>query len=134
MRRPLRFNSEINVQEQVCDYLRLRYPFAIFRSDYASGLKLTMSQAVKHKHLQSSRAWPDLMIYEPVGGKQGLALELKRDDVKVYKLDGSLRKDEHVEEQAAMLEKLSRRGYRAEFACGFDQAQTVIDDYFRSNI
>ncbi|WP_439946480.1 hypothetical protein [Streptomyces sp. BBFR109] len=129
MRRVQRFNSEASLQQQVCDYLRLRYPGVLFRSDYASGLKLTMHQAVNHKRLQSSRAWPDLFIYEPRGGCQGLALELKREDVKIYKLDGTLRSDPHLREQAAMLGELAGRGYRAQFVCGFDAAVKAIDQY-----
>lgn len=131
MHRIQRYNSEANLQQQVCDYLRLRHPRAIFRSDYASGLKLTMNQAVQHKRLQSSRAWPDLVIYEPVGLYHGLALELKREDVKVYKTDGTLRSDPHLQEQADMLEALSKRGYKTRFACGFDAAVQAIDDYFK---
>lgn len=134
---PRRFrspNSEATLHQQVADYLRFRYTFAIFRSDYASGLKLTMPQAVQHKRLQSGRAWPDLAIYEPVGGFQGLFLELKREGVKVFKQDGTLRSDEHLKEQAEVLEQLRLRGYRAEFACGFKQAQAIIDDYFANNV
>lgn len=121
------------MQQQVCDYIRLRYPGAIFRSDYASGLRLTMNQAIEHKRLQSSRAWPDLIIYEPRGLYQGLALELKREDVKVYKADGTLRSDPHLQEQADMLTSLFKRGYKAQFACGFEAAVTAIDGYFKSS-
>lgn len=134
MRRPQRFNSEAQLQQQVCDYLHLSYPHAIFRSDYASGLKLTMNQAVKHKRLQSSRAWPDLFIYEAVGRHQGLALELKREDVKIYKLDGTLRSDAHLQEQMAMILELRKRGYAADFVCGFDHATRLIDWYFDGTI
>jgi hypothetical protein len=130
MRRYQSPRSEATVQQQVCRYLRIQYPSAIFRSDFASGMKLTMGQATKHKALQSSRAWPDLFIYEPVADRQGLAMELKAEGVTVFKKDGTLRKDEHLEEQAAMLEALRRRGYVATFAIGFDQAKSIIDEYF----
>lgn len=129
-RRVQRFNSEATLQQQVCSYLRIQYPGVVFRSDFASGLRLTMGQAVKHKQLQSARAWPDLFIYEPRGIYQGIALELKREGVKVFKLDGTLRSDPHLQEQAEMLDMLSARGYVARFAVGFDSARTIIDDYF----
>lgn len=123
-------NSESVIQQRVCLYLSTHYPSVIFRSDFASGLKLSMPQAALHKRLQSSRAWPDLAIYEPRSGHQGLFIELKREGVRVFKLDGSLRKDEHLHEQAAMLDNLRARGYKAEFASGYDAAIQLIEDYF----
>lgn len=121
------------MQQQVCDYLRLRFPGTMWRSDYASGLKLTQPQAVKHKRLQSGRAWPDLQIAEPAhfdhGEYHGLFIELKKEGVVIWKKDGTMRSDPHLLEQAAVLAELRRRGYRAEFAVGFDQAKALIDSY-----
>jgi hypothetical protein len=123
-------NTESVVQQRVCLYLRTHYPEVIFRSDFASGLKLTIGQAKLHKSLQSSRAWPDLVIYEPRGSYQGLCIELKREGVVLFKKDGTLRADEHVREQAAMLKALRDRGYYAYFAVGYDAAVRLIEDYF----
>jgi hypothetical protein len=98
------------VQLQVADYLRRQYPDALWRSDYASGLKLTMAQAVQHKRLQSGRGWPDIQIMEPssvfYGDYSGLFIELKREGVVIWNKDGSLRKDELLEEQARTLAAL----------------------------
>ncbi|WP_127886353.1 hypothetical protein [Rathayibacter festucae] len=124
-------NSESVIQQRVCLYLKTHYPDAIFRSDFASGLKLSIGQATLHKSLQSSRAWPDLVIYEPRGGLQGLCIELKRDGVVVFKKDGTLRADEHLQEQAAMLDALRQRGYHASFAVGYDAAVGLIEEYFQ---
>lgn len=123
---------ESQIQRQVCEYLRLQLPEAIFRSDYASGLKLTIVQAAQHKRLQSSRAWPDLVIYERShdGKYPLLALELKAPGVVIYKKDGTLRADKHLREQAAMLQALRDRGYAADFAIGFGDAVRKIDAYF----
>lgn len=42
-------------------------------------------------------------------------------------------KEENIEipipEQYDMLEQLRQRGYMAEFACGFDEAKEIIDEY-----
>ena len=38
---------------------------------------------------------------------------------------------EHIQEQADLLVKLRARGYIAEFACGFDEAKTIIDRYLK---
>lgn len=89
-----------------------------------------MGQAVKVKNLRSSRAFPDLVIYEQKRGFAALFLELKKDGVKIYRKDGSLLADEHIKEQAAMISLLNARGYKASFATGFDQAREIIDWYF----
>jgi hypothetical protein len=128
--------SEATLQRQVCDYIRLQYPGIIFRSDFASGMKLSIGQAAKHKRLQSSRAYPDLFIAEPrnerltgayTGHYCGLFIELKAKTI--YKKDGTLLANPHVAEQADMLEKLKLRGYMAKFAVGFDEAKAIIDEY-----
>ena len=128
--------TELELQAQVADYIRLRYPSVIFHSDFGSGIKLTMGQAVKQKRLQGGRrAWPDLFIAEPrrnkINGKQyhGAFLELKRDGVKVFKKDGELVANSHIREQAAVLDELRKCGYKAEFACGYDEAKKIIDEY-----
>lgn len=75
----------------------------------------------------------------------GLYLELKKDGTKlirdkdarkILKGELKLRKkgdwwDLHTEEQALMLEQLRQRGYRAEFAVGFDEAKRIIDEYLK---
>lgn len=136
---PKNVKHEESLQLQVCSYLRMQYPNVVFRSDYASGLMLTRNQAVKHKRLQSSRAWPDLFIYAPMvhGDKHycGLALELKKDGttviLKTGPRKGHLSTDQHIQEQAVMLRELNRIGYYANFAVGFDEAVKIIDWYFK---
>jgi hypothetical protein len=121
------------VHQQVCDYLKMRYPAVIFRTDFASGLKLPPQVAIRHARHQSGRAFPDLVIYEPshvlYGDYPLLAIELKAEGIELYKKDGTLRKNEHIEEQAAMLQKLRDKGYKAEFCIGFEPARKLIDEY-----
>ena len=126
---------------KVCDYLRKNYPDVLFRTDFSSGMKMTPWQAAKHKKFQKSRAWPDLFIAESgvvkfkKGNlivnlrKNGMFLELKADGVKLYKKDGTLRKNKHIEEQAEMLEKLRNGNYYAEFAIGYEDAIKQIHEY-----
>ena len=128
--------TELDIQMQVADYLRLRYPNVLFHSDYGSGIRLTPGQAVKQKRLQGGRrAWPDLFLAESkvdlidMIKYSGLMIELKRPGVKIYKKNGELVANEHIREQAALLEELRQRGYKAEFACGFDEAKKIIDEY-----
>ena len=119
--------TEDKLHAQVCEYIRLQYPKAMFNSDM-SGLKLTMGQAVKVKKLRSSRGFPDLMIYEPRRGYHGFFLELKKPGEKLVKRDGSW-KSEHLEEQSNIIMRLVGRGYYANFAVGFDSAKEQIDSY-----
>ena len=126
---------------KVCDYLRKNYPNVIFRTDFSSGMRMTPAQAAKHKKFQKSRAWPDLFIAE--SGfvkfkegplivnlrKNGMFLELKAEGTQLYKKDGTLRKNKHVEEQAEMLEKLNKAGYCAMFAVGYKDAICKIEQY-----
>lgn len=126
---------------KVCDYLRKNYPDVLFRTDFSSGMKMSPGQAAKHKKFQRKRAWPDLFIAESgfvefkedglIGHlrKNGMFLELKADGVKLYKKDGTLRKNKHIEEQAEILDKLNESGYYARFAVGYDEAIQIITDY-----
>ena len=144
--------SEADLQVQVADYLRLQYPDVMFHSDFGSGIKLTMGQAIKQKRQNGGRrAWPDLFIAEPRGvkasckviqpedrvireahfteQKHGLFIELKKAGTKIFTKKGTLVSNEHIREQFDMLEQLRRKGYVAEFACGFDEAKEIIDNY-----
>ena len=139
--------KESDLQVMVADYLRLQYPDVLFHSDFGSGIKLTMGQAAKQRRQNGGRrAWPDMFIAEPkkvyqkfknVDGdgiegfnlKHGLFIELKREGTRIFKKDGKLVADEHIREQFDMLEELRQRGYAAEFACGFDEAKAIIDNY-----
>lgn len=122
---------EESLQMQVATYLKVKHPDIIFRSDFAAGIKMTMGQAVKHRRMQHSRAFPDLTIFHGNHEYRGLFLELKKSYDQVYRKDGTIREDEHVKEQAEMLSKLQLRGYKAVFACGFDEAINIIENYLK---
>lgn len=145
--RPKNAKNEEQTQIQVCNYIRTQYPRVTFRSDYASGLKLTRNQAVKHSKLQSGRSWPDLFIYQPMEHTDkngdpimyyGCAIELKADGVtlmlKTGPRKGKLTSNPHIQEQAYMLQELLRLGYYANFAVGFDQAKKLIDWYLKKPV
>lgn len=122
-------SKEAFLHQQVCDYLRYRYPDVIFRTDFAAGIKMTIGQAARHKRLQKGRAWPDLFIAEPKGDDCGLFIELKA--ANIFKKDGSLLANEHVFEQDEMLKTLRLKGYQAEFAIGFEEAKAIIEEYLK---
>lgn len=142
--------TEAQLQEQIAQYIRLRYPDVLFHSDFGSGIKLTKGQAVRQKRQNGGlRAWPDMLIakakkmpkdelrFEPQPGVDGyglcpewhgLFIELKREGTRLKKKDGSWA-SEHIAEQAEVLQKLEDEDYIAMFAVGFDQAKMIIDDY-----
>jgi hypothetical protein len=119
--------KEVNIHKQVCEYLRLQYPKVIFNTDL-SGIRLTMGQAVKVKSLRSSRAFPDLVIYEPRNGYHGLFIELKREGEKVMNKAGGA-STPHIAEQSYLMLQLMDKRYQAFFACGFEEAVKIIKDY-----
>lgn len=133
--------TELELQAQVADYLRLQYPDILFHSDFGSGIKLSIGQAIKQKRLNGGRrSWPDMFIAKPKtvatedGDKYryaGLFIELKKAGTKIYKKNGELVADEHIREQYEMLSRLFEDGYMAEFACGFDEAKAIIDKYLK---
>jgi hypothetical protein len=131
---PLNRRHEESDQLWACTYLRQHFPDAIFRSDYASGLGLTMYQATIHKRLQSSRSWPDLFIYAPRRGFYGLAIELKKEGTTIIvsrgPQKGKLTANEHIREQFFMLKELKKRGYYATFACGREEFIKTVNWYF----
>ena len=121
--------SEHDLYTMLADYLRYNYKSIIWRFDLAADLKLTIGQARKHKRLQQHRGYPDLFIAEPRGKYHGAYIELKKAGTRIFKKDGTLVADEHIREQFDVLEQLRKRGYVAEFACGFDEAKEIIDNY-----
>jgi len=122
---------EESLQKAVCNYLKLQYPSVLFTSD-ASGIRLTIGQAVSMKNMKSGSGWPDLFIAEPKLNWHGLFIELKKSGEKLFKRDGTP-VTEHVKDQMAMISKLNNKGYLATFAIGFDQAKEIIDQYLRNN-
>jgi hypothetical protein len=121
--------NESELQVQVAQYIRLKYPKVLFHSDYGSGIKLTKGQAIKQKRQNGGRrGWPDMFIAEPRQGHKGLFIELKKSGTRLKKKDGSWASS-HLEEQNVMLNELGKRGYAAYFAVGFDEAKDIIDDY-----
>lgn len=135
--------KESDLQVQVADYLRLRYPDVQFHSDFGSGIKLTKGQAMKqYRQNGGRRGWPDLFIAEPKirpgfddtwkYESLGLFIELKAKGVRLKKKDGTWAST-HLEEQNEVLNKLQRKGYAAYFAVGFEEAKQIIDDYLGNN-
>lgn len=125
--------NESDLQEWLANYLTMKYPSVFFHSDFGSGVRLTMGQALKQRRQNGGRrAWPDMFIAEPriIKGVDyhGLFIELKKEGTRVQKRNGEWASD-HIAEQAEVLNGLEARGYKAVFAVGFTEAKQVVDDY-----
>lgn len=121
-------DKEEAVHIAICDYIRAKYPYAIFTSE-SSGIRVFWKQAKALKRMRSSAGLPDIMIFEPRKSYYGLFLEVKRENFAVYKKDGGLVSNTHIQEQENILHRLKQRGYMAEFVRGFEDAKALIDYY-----
>lgn len=116
-----------------CKYLHLKYPDVEFFSDLSSAGSQTKYMQGIVKILKSNSGWPDTKIYEPIGKYVGCAIEVKKipktQGESIWKLDGTLKADEHVENQDLMHKKLRKRGWAVYFAEGADQAIDIWEHY-----
>jgi hypothetical protein len=124
-------SRESDIYTALARYLTLKHPDVLFRFDFSAGTKMTMGQARVHKSMNPHRGYPDLFICRPSNGFAGLFIEIKQQGVKVAKLDGSPLANEHLTEQAQIIEQLKREGYYATFACGLMECIEIIEKYLR---
>ena len=129
--------EEFKLQCDVAEFITIKYPDVMFRSDLA-GIKMPMGQAVEIKKLRNSRGYPDLHIIEQAIVKgliyNGLFIEIKLNIEAKYKKNGEIRTSKHIQEQHAMLLELEKRGYLTEWGYGWDDIITKIDHYLRHRI
>lgn len=125
-------NRESDIYVKIASYLSIAHPNVIFRFDFSAGTKMTMGQAMRHKSMNPLRGYPDLFIAEARGEYHGLYLEIKKEGESPYlKKGGGLRQNEHILEQAHVLSRLRKRGYKAEFAVGFAECFDMIEAYLK---
>lgn len=100
-------------------------------SDTIAQVRLTVPQQVRNKKLQKPGfQCPDLLIFAVRGDRCGLFIELKARSP--FKKGGvTLLRSDHVEGQAATMERLRREGYECHFAWEFDQCRAIIDRYLQ---
>jgi hypothetical protein len=124
--------SEDQEQAILCKWLKHNYPDVLFTVDLG-GIRLNMGQR-RIMQSRARRGHPDLMVQEWFLDKFcGLAIEFKKTGVKVSKKDGTLRKDQHLEEQLQYLVALRNRYWLAGFVCGVENAKAVIKAYLEAS-
>src|SRR5690606_32049161 len=97
-----------------------------------SGIRVSMGLARKLKRLRSNHVHCDLYVLKPVGSWHGLVIELKAKNI--YKKNGELLKNEHLEDQQKTIDALNKLGYYATFAVGYEEAAHLIENYLNGNI
>ena len=124
-------NNEYHLHKQIAEYIRLKYPAVIFRSDLG-GIKLTIGQAVKNKVLQmDDQGYPDLFIVVGRRGFHGLFLEFKKDALEIYTKNDKLRKNKHIQDQIQMMNRLLEEGYLCKFCWSFIAGTKILDWYLK---
>jgi hypothetical protein len=121
--------SEWSIQLRVCKWLKSTYPEIRFRSDIQSAGKLSPGMQNIKQIIDPWRSWPDIAIYAKRGKYIGLHIELKREGSGTFLKDGSLSRQEHVQEQAEMHGYLRSIGYAVAFAEGEEMAKKYIEKY-----
>ena len=123
--------DEHRMQDIIVAYLKAQYPNLRFISTLVGESNTNKRVRSRNSRLQSHKGQPDLIIFYPniIDGEffAGLALELKKSDAKIYKKDGSLRKNAHIEDQAEWLEYLGKCGIYADFAVGLEESIEIKD-------
>lgn len=122
--------SEKQIHKAFANFVKTVYPDVIFWSDM-SGLKVSIGTASEMAAVRSSKSIPDIFFAIPKGEFKGLFMELKAERSDAFKVDGSIRETEHIQDQAKMLDRLSHLGYEAVFACGLDECQKIFEGYMR---
>ena len=121
---------EKELHKAICKFIKNVHEGIMFTTDL-SGIRLTAGQAVQAKKLRSSNGFPDIMIFEPRGEFKGLFIEVKTKTP--FKLNGDIQKNDHLEEQFKVLQKLNNRGYYALFVWTLGSAKEIINQYLNIN-
>lgn len=122
------------LQRQVIEYLELKYKVTPICMGTEG--KKSAFERFKFKWMGGRKGVSDLFIPVPTGLFNGLFIELKKEDAKIFKKDGSLyaSNKEHHQRQIDFINEMSSRGYMAALCIGFDATKQVIDHYFSSKV
>lgn len=118
---------EQNLQKQLCNFIRKKYPNIYFLSD-ASGLPIkSWGLRMLLKKTRSTHAALDIVILYPRAPFHALAIELKRESP--YLRDGSLKSDQHLQDQQKTIDLLRSINIFARFIWNFEDGKELIEAY-----
>lgn len=108
----------------LCNWLRLQYPKLLWWHTPNESRKTPFERYLVSM-MGVKKGVSDFIIIEKRGGFNGLVIELKAKDVKVFKKDMSC----YYPEQQEFLKRMSENNFYSCFCSGFEDAKTVIDNY-----
>lgn len=114
-------------QKNFQSWLRKEYPDVRFTADFVGHAESLKN--IAHIHRADNFTTPDLMIFEPSHGWHGIFMEFKTTAFKLYKRDGEVIKQAHIQDQMQTLLDLRKKGYYADFIAGEAHAQKVWNAY-----
>jgi hypothetical protein len=123
-------NPEYKIQAAFVREMQIRYPAVMVQSDTAAHIGKTMRQQMRANLLSTpGERWPDIFIAQPSGEYAGMYIEFKAESP--YKKDGAtLLKNEHIEAQAATMQRLRERGYFVpDFVWSVEMAMRHVEWY-----
>ena len=124
-----RKQKEKKIQTDLSDWIKDTYPELEFFNDIASGMKLTIGQAVLAQRWRSSPSFPDTYILEPRKGYAALFLELKICHEDVYLMNGEISSKKHIQAQNKKHIKLREKGFLTVFSPGLRYSKELIRWY-----
>lgn len=122
-------NPEYEIQAAYVAEMAARFPNLMVFSDTAAHIAKTLFQQIRANKLSTGVKWPDVFVAQPSGKYHGLYLEFKAESP--FKQDGTLKKNDHVAEQAKCLTMLKDRGYFACFVWSVQDAMEITENYLR---
>jgi len=146
--KPKRYKKqvELSLTRQCARYVRTTYPHVLFFCD-ASGVNMsdTMRIAMSEMRAKDLRVL-DFVIDYPSRGYHGARFEIKPEGTVIYNKDGSLRKQpyirrfkngsikrgDHLAEQAASIMRYNEAGYFSRFTVGFQVFKQMVDWYMEN--
>jgi hypothetical protein len=130
--------TEAHIYKAFARYMGIAHPRVLYRFDYGAGTYLSWKQSLEQKSINPHSGYPDLFIAKPCGKYYGAFFEIKKAGADPYLKRGAkrgmLKDNAHIQEQAAMLDRLRKYGYYAEFAVGLDELIELTEGYLKQNI
>jgi hypothetical protein len=121
-------NDEYTLHKHIAEWLRLQHKGILFHSDTGSGVRLPIGCATKISKLREKKGYPDIVIYKAKRGFFGLALEIKVDGQIIKRKKGTYF-NQHIADQAKILQRFQDDGYAASFGIGEKDIKKIVDWY-----
>ena len=110
----------------LCVWINIQYPKMLWWHTPNEGNKTPFERYLSSK-MGTKKGVSDFLIMEKRGGFDGLVIELKAPDVRIYKKDKSC----YYPEQEQFLKDMNDRNFYSCFCSGFDEAKSVITNYMK---